>query len=79
MWNEIGSRLLAALGAAAEGKLGPMHALAEACRARDIARARDALTALPPAEADALLAEAHLRMREGAALAAWRPADARSH
>lgn len=77
MWNEIGLRLLTALGASAEDKLGPVHALAQACRAGDLASARDALAALPPTEADALLADAHRRMREDAALAAWRPAGAR--
>lgn len=79
MWKEIGLRLLGALGAAAEERLGPAHALADACRAGDLARARDALAALAPPEADRLLAEAHRRMREDAALAAWRPPGPRPH
>ena len=75
MSYEIGQRLLAALAAAAEVQFGPTHALTEACRARDSANAATALAGLAPSQVDALLAEAHRRMREDglAVLDVWRP------
>ncbi len=80
MWNDIGPRVLDALGKAAAEHFDADHALAIACRNRDLVRARALIDALPAPEADELLAAAHRRLREdpAALLAAWRPRGAPS-
>ena len=76
MFEEIGPQFLSALAAAAAPRLSPEHPLLVACGEADLSRVREALDALAPAEADALLAQAHKLMREDEAgvLAQWRPA-----
>lgn len=77
MPNEMGARFLAALTEVAEARFGAEHPFVKACReaaaTADPTPARIALEALAPAQADALLAQVHQRLREdgGALLGAW--------
>ncbi len=79
MLNDLGGRFLAALTEVAEARLGAEHPFVKACReaaaTADPTPARIPFEALAPAEADALLAEVHQRLREdgGAILGAWSP------
>jgi len=76
MWDKMGTRLMEALAEAASERLGPAHPFVAACATQDLREIRAQYEALPPADADALLAEAHRRLRENPAawLAHWRPA-----
>ena len=76
MWDRIGERFVTALREAASERLGPEHPLPLACAGANIANLRAHLSNLPAADADAILADAHRRLREDPAawLDAWRPA-----
>jgi hypothetical protein len=76
MWDELGPRLIGALAQAARERLGEAHPFVAACVAADVRDMRARLDELPAADADALLADAHRRLREDPAawLAHWRPA-----
>lgn len=78
------TRFLAAIGRAAEARLGAGHPLAVAAKKRDqspedTARVHELLAALSEADRDRLLAEAHREMRQDIA-AIWDllPGGARS-
>ena len=76
MWDQLGPRLTAALGEAAKQRFGENHPFVVACAKGDMDEMRAQYDALPPADADPLLADAHRRLREDPAawLEHWRPA-----
>ena len=75
MWDQIGPRLIGALTEAARERLGETHPFFVACASSNLHEMRVRLGDLPAADADALLADAHRRLREDPAawLEHWRP------